>query len=85
MNCAQHTDTVVAAYCCSCGKPLCEVCKRDVQGAIFCESCLAARVHAGGSYGGAICRRALPRIPVRSLRCFSDSFQGWAHFITASF
>jgi len=47
MNCAQHTDAAVAAYCCSCGKALCAVCKRDVQGAIFCESCLAARIHPG--------------------------------------
>jgi hypothetical protein len=53
MNCAQHTDTAAVAYCCNCGKALCEVCKRDVQGTIFCEPCLAARVHgaAGGKFG----------------------------------
>jgi TM2 domain-containing membrane protein YozV len=49
MNCAQHTDTAAVAYCRTCGKALCEICKRDVQGTIFCESCLAARIHPGGS------------------------------------
>jgi len=55
MNCAQHTDTAAVAYCRSCGKALCEVCKRDVQGTIFCESCLAAHVHGGaaGSFSAA--------------------------------
>jgi TM2 domain-containing membrane protein YozV len=55
MNCAQHTDTAAVAYCRTCGKALCESCKRDVQGTIFCESCLAARINpaVSGSYGTA--------------------------------
>jgi TM2 domain-containing membrane protein YozV len=44
MNCAVHTDTPAAAYCRTCGKALCENCKRDVQGAIYCEPCIAARL-----------------------------------------
>ncbi|MFB3815752.1 MAG: LiaI-LiaF-like domain-containing protein [Terriglobales bacterium] len=44
MNCAKHTDMPVAAYCRTCGKALCETCKRDVRGVIYCEDCLAARV-----------------------------------------
>jgi hypothetical protein len=44
MNCAVHSDTPAAAYCRTCGKALCENCKRDVQGAIYCESCIAARL-----------------------------------------
>jgi TM2 domain-containing membrane protein YozV len=51
MNCALHTDTAAAAYCRNCGRALCELCKRDVQGTIYCESCLAARMHGAG-YGG---------------------------------
>jgi len=53
MNCAQHTDTAAVAYCRTCGKALCETCRRDVQGTIFCEPCLAARVNpmAGGNVG----------------------------------
>lgn len=53
MNCAQHTDTAAVAYCRTCGKALCEVCIRDVQGTIFCESCLASRINpsASGNFG----------------------------------
>lgn len=44
MNCAIHTDAPAAAYCRTCGKALCENCKRDVMGAIYCEPCIAARL-----------------------------------------
>lgn len=44
MNCATHTDTPAAAFCRTCGKALCENCKRDVMGAIYCEPCIAARL-----------------------------------------
>jgi len=44
MNCAVHTDTPASAYCRTCGKALCENCKRDVMGAIYCESCIAVRL-----------------------------------------
>ncbi len=44
MNCAIHTDTPAAAYCRTCGKALCENCKREVMGAIYCEPCIAARL-----------------------------------------
>lgn len=47
MNCAVHTDTPAAAYCRTCGKALCENCKRDVMGAIYCEPCIAARLQGG--------------------------------------
>lgn len=44
MNCAIHPEATAAAYCRTCGKALCESCKRDVKGVIYCEDCLAARV-----------------------------------------
>lgn len=47
MNCAIHTDTPAVAYCRTCGKALCENCKRDVMGAIYCEPCIAARLQGG--------------------------------------
>ncbi|MDR3762594.1 MAG: B-box zinc finger protein [Acidobacteriota bacterium] len=53
MNCAQHSDLPAVAFCRTCGKPLCEGCKRDVQGTIFCEPCLAARVHGAEPVPGA--------------------------------
>jgi TM2 domain-containing membrane protein YozV len=45
MNCATHPDVAAVAYCRTCGKPLCATCSRDVQGVIYCESCLAERLH----------------------------------------
>src|SRR5690242_59770 len=45
MNCANHPSNPVAHYCRTCGKPLCSVCSRDVMGVIYCENCLAARLH----------------------------------------
>jgi len=47
MNCAVHTDVPATAYCRTCGKALCENCKRDVMGAIYCEPCIAVRLHGG--------------------------------------
>ena len=51
MNCAVHTDTPAVAFCRTCGKALCENCKRDVMGVIYCEPCLAARLHGAGAAG----------------------------------
>jgi cell wall-active antibiotic response 4TMS protein YvqF/B-box zinc finger protein len=46
MNCLNHPDVPAAAYCQSCGKPLCTACMRSVGGSVFCEPCLAARLSA---------------------------------------
>jgi hypothetical protein len=43
MNCANHPDAPAVAYCRTCGKPLCNVCARDVGGVIHCEQCLASQ------------------------------------------
>ena len=45
MNCANHPDNAPLAYCRTCGKPLCANCTRDVKGVIYCENCLAERLH----------------------------------------
>ena len=44
MNCANHPQNPVAAYCRTCGKALCSSCTRQVMGVIYCENCLAERV-----------------------------------------
>lgn len=49
MNCANHPDVPVSAYCQNCGKGLCSTCVRSVGGVIYCEQCLAARLGMGGS------------------------------------
>ncbi len=53
MNCANHPDIPVAAYCQFCGKPLCDQCAHKVNNIVSCEPCLAARIGAagGGTYG----------------------------------
>ena len=50
MNCVNHPDTPVAAYCQNCGKALCTQCVRAVSGVIYCEQCLAAKLGIGGGY-----------------------------------
>lgn len=50
MNCANHPDVPVAAYCQNCGKPMCAACVRSVSGVVYCESCLAAKL--GGAQAG---------------------------------
>ncbi|MBI2680772.1 MAG: hypothetical protein HYX25_07175 [Candidatus Solibacter usitatus] len=37
MNCATHPETLATAYCRTCGRPLCDSCKRVSAGTIFCE------------------------------------------------
>lgn len=44
MNCANHPDTPVAAYCQFCGKPLCAECMHKINNVLGCEPCLAARI-----------------------------------------
>ncbi len=36
MNCANHPDLAAVAYCRSCGKGLCENCRRVAGGTIYC-------------------------------------------------
>ena len=56
MNCAVHNQSQAVAYCRTCGKALCEECKRDVMGAIYCEPCIAARLQGApaGTTAGAV-------------------------------
>jgi len=44
MNCANHPQTPSTAFCRTCGKALCDECKRDVRGVIYCEDCIVARL-----------------------------------------
>jgi hypothetical protein len=46
MNCANHPQSPIAAYCRTCGKPLCTNCTRPVMGVIYCENCVAERMGA---------------------------------------
>jgi TM2 domain-containing membrane protein YozV len=52
MNCVNHTESPVSAYCQNCGKPLCDQCVRSVAGVIYCEPCLAAKLGVPGAVPG---------------------------------
>jgi len=36
MNCQNHPDIAATAYCRSCGKPVCDECRRDAYGTVYC-------------------------------------------------
>jgi hypothetical protein len=36
MTCPNHPEAQAVAFCRSCGKPLCEECKRPAQGTVYC-------------------------------------------------
>ena len=38
MNCQNHPEVPATAYCRSCGKPVCEQCRRDAFGTVYCEA-----------------------------------------------
>jgi hypothetical protein len=40
MKCAVHTEVDATGFCRNCGKALCDQCKRDVRGALYCEDCI---------------------------------------------
>jgi TM2 domain-containing membrane protein YozV len=37
MNCYLHPEIPAAAYCRSCGRPVCEACRRPADGTIYCQ------------------------------------------------
>jgi hypothetical protein len=36
MNCQNHPESPATAYCRACGKPVCDQCRRDAFGTVFC-------------------------------------------------
>jgi hypothetical protein len=36
MNCQNHPEVPATAYCRTCGKPVCDECRRDAYGTVFC-------------------------------------------------
>lgn len=45
MNCTVHPDVAATSFCRTCGKALCEKCSHSVRGVIYCEDCIATRLH----------------------------------------
>lgn len=46
MTCPNHPEAQAVAFCRTCGKPLCDECKRPAQGTIFCAEHAPAAVAA---------------------------------------
>jgi hypothetical protein len=53
MNCQNHSEVPATAYCRSCGKPVCEACRRDAYGTVFCAEHAPVAATAAGAPGGA--------------------------------
>lgn len=49
MNCANHPETPAIAFCRSCGKGLCEACRRMADGIIYCDEHVPAAAAAGAA------------------------------------
>jgi hypothetical protein len=81
MNCANHPEAPVAAYCRTCGKPLCVECKRETQGTIFCEE--HAPVVAAPPYTGAPVGAVPPLTDARPLSTPPVSGQPAHHYATS--
>ena len=45
MNCTVHPENAATAFCRTCGKAMCDACKRTVRGVIYCEDCIANRLN----------------------------------------
>ncbi len=63
MNCTNHPDQPVAAYCQNCGKALCAACIRPVSSNVYCEQCLAEKLGVGSAPVGAAAGPAIPQMP----------------------
>jgi len=52
MNCQNHPDAPATAYCRTCGRPMCDICRRDVFGTVYCAEHAPAPAAAGGESAG---------------------------------
>jgi hypothetical protein len=50
MTCATHPDRESACFCRTCGKAMCQDCKREVNAVIYCEACLARELSASAAH-----------------------------------
>ena len=53
MNCYLHPETLATAYCRSCGRPLCPVCQRTVDGVVYCQDHVPVPVFTAPPSAGA--------------------------------
>jgi len=63
MNCQNHPEVPATAYCRTCGKPICDQCRRDAYGTVFCAE--HAPVPGSAAQGPAAPAAPLPEDPRR--------------------
>lgn len=51
MNCVNHPEAAVSAWCQNCGKGLCAQCTRTLGGNVYCDPCFVARTAGPGAPG----------------------------------
>ncbi len=66
MNCTVHPEVAATAYCRTCGKALCERCAHSVRGVVYCEDCIATRLHDVMPAATAAAPAGAPPVVVRS-------------------
>src|SRR5947209_17941277 len=49
MNCQNHADVPATAYCRTCGKPVCDECRRDAIGTVYCAEDVPAQATPPGA------------------------------------
>ncbi len=81
MNCQNHPETPATAYCRNCGKPVCDACRRDAYGTVFCEEHVPAPAAAPG-YSAAPQAPPIPgSMPPPPPYVYSDVSPGLALFL----
>jgi hypothetical protein len=78
MNCQIHPELPATAYCRTCGKPICDECRRDAYGTVFCAE------HAPAPATASAPPPAGPRAPVGAPPTgyiYSDVSPGLAFFL----
>ncbi|MCU1310656.1 MAG: hypothetical protein JWO20_1781 [Candidatus Angelobacter sp.] len=88
-TCAYHPGVPAVAYCRTCGKPLCEECKREVRGVVYCEACIAARLEGTvppPPYSGVhAAAQAAPGTPNPTLAAFLGIIPGVGAFYNGQY
>src|SRR5215471_7884121 len=86
MNCANHAELQATAFCRTCGKPLCDQCRRDAYGTVFCDEHVpapAGAVPPNAAGAGAPPPYSAPPYgaPVPPSRIYADVSPGLALFL----
>ncbi|HTS61175.1 MAG TPA: B-box zinc finger protein [Candidatus Acidoferrales bacterium] len=92
MNCQNHPDVAATAYCRSCGKPVCDQCRRDAWGTVYCAEHAPAAAPAGEPAGAPVGAQVPPSpyaagpatgpaVPPPSGYIYSDVSPGLALFL----